>query len=722
MSLEQAGGRTFSDAWYRVAQVRTRLRTSVVAHRQLWQGQAWMVLRDKFSHEWYRVSVDAYAFLCELEGAPSVDAAWSRTVERDANAALTQEEVVQLLGQLNLSNLLVYDRGESQDTQFERLRKRKARELKARLMGFLAIKIPLFDPDRALERALPLIRRIYGPVGLALYLALVLLGLKLVIDDSDMLWHQSSGLLAPANLVLLYLGFLMAKSLHELSHAAVCKLFGGEVHKLGVMLLLFAPIPYVDATSAWGFRSRAQRVMVGASGVVAELGLAAVAAIVWANTAPGTLNALAFDIMFVASVSTLIFNLNPLLRFDGYHILMDMLDIPNLFQRSREQLRYLAERHILRLPNAQTAARTNSEAVLLPVYGVASLLYWVFLMTTIVVFIASEYLDLGVALAVILVITSVIWPLIKFAKYLVSDPRLSTRRGQAVAITLGILTLVLGVLAGVPVPDQLRTAGVVEADKSRQLHAETEGILQALLARPGARVRAGEPLVQLVHPELAYEIQAALRYREQLASQEIQAIARASADLSSIERQIQTVEQNLAVLYRRREALVLRAPIDGVWSASELDAGLGQWIGRGASLGTIVNEEHWRFVAVLPQVGSHVVGANISQAEVRLRGQEDKRLSLTALSVMPFEQGMLPARALGMAGGGAIAVSASDPHGVVAAEPFFRVEAQFYAQAAGQASLRHGGIGTLRLTLPSSPLAVQWERRVRQFLQRRFRV
>jgi putative peptide zinc metalloprotease protein len=167
---------------------------------------------------------------------------------------------------------------------------------------------------------------------------------------------------------------------------------------------------------------------------------------------PGTLTALAWDVMFVASVSTLVFNLNPLLRFDGYHILVDLLDLPNLYQRSREQLRYLAERHVLRLPNAVPAARTPVETFLLPLYGVASLFYWVTLMVTIIVFVAGEYLGLGVALAFLLFFSAVVMPVVRFLRYLHGDPRLGLRRVRAAGISVALAGGVLALLTLVPVP------------------------------------------------------------------------------------------------------------------------------------------------------------------------------------------------------------------------------------------------------------------------------
>lgn len=726
MSLEEASGRTFSDSWHRVATVRVCLRGSVSAHRQSFQGQGWVILHDRLSSDWYRISPDAYHFLSRLDGQQTVEEVWEASISADPERALTQEEVVQLLGQLNLSNLLQYDAQPSDDSLFDRLIKRKSKERKALMMGFLSIKIPLIDPDRFLNRSLPAIRLIFSPWGLIAYLALLLWGGKALIDASDRLFDQSAGLLAPSNLGLLYLGFLVSKALHEISHAAVCKRFGGEVHTLGVMLLIFAPMPYVDASATWGFRSRTERVMVGLAGVAAELALAAVAAILWANTAPGTFNSLAYNVIFVASVSTLVFNLNPLLRFDGYHMLVDLIEMPNLFQRSRDQLKYLGERYLLRLPQAQPVARTPREGVLLPLYGVTSIVYWLLLMSTIVFFIAEEYLDLGVALAILLVIFSFVVPLGKFLKYLATGPTLADHRAQAVFSTVAIIAVLMGVLGLVPLPDRVRVTGVVQAQASQQVHTGTEGFLVELLARPGSTVEAGQPLARLSNPSLDFEIRSVEMQLSALVAQEIRAVATAVADLAAISKQKTAVEESLHDLHQRRDALILRAPLSGTWAAPQLIDAQGQWFARGSALGTVAQLGEWKFIAVLPQVASHVFKEEIQQAEVRLVGQEQHNLFTEPARVMPFEQGALPSAALGMAGGGMIAVSPSDPQGLVAAEPFFRIEAAFGRDVQGMADqavrLSHGQIGTMRLTLSSRPLLAQWTRDVRQFLQRRFRV
>ena len=720
--MSDASSQTFSDAWHRVAGLRASLRPDVRARRQTAHGTRWYVLSNPLSNEFFRINEDAYAFLSRLGTGRTVEQAWRDTLANDPESMLSQQEVVQLLGQLNLSNLLQADRAGASASLFDRYQKRRGRERRARWMSLLSIRIPLFDPDRMLSRAQPLIRGLVSPVGLLAYLLLLGLGVKALMDRGDEVFHQAAGLLAPDNLVLLYLGFAIAKVVHEFGHAAVCKRFGGEVHTMGVMLLLFAPLPYVDASASWGFRRSGPRLLVGAAGVLAELAVAAVAAMVWAYSAPGVSGALAYNVIFAASVSTVVFNLNPLLRFDGYHMLVDLIDMPNLFQRSRDQLRYLGQRHLLGNKLATPVADSRTESWLLPLYGVTSVLYALLLMATIAFFIAEQYLDIGLLLAVLLGLSATVLPMGKLLHHLLLSPQLAHQRARAVVSVAVLAAVLLGLLGWVPFPDRIRAAGVVESKVFRQLSSEAAGFLVELLVKPGGQVTAGQALARLENPDLLAEIRASRMQLQQLQMQELRAQALALADVAPLRQQRESAEAGLADLERQRAALTVVAPVSGVWSAGEVEQGRGRWFARGAAMGAIIDERGHRFVAILPQVATHLFKGDVERAEVRLGGEDGRNLLLRGVSVMPFEHGVLPSRALGFAGGGDIAVQPGDPNGVMAAEPFFRIHADFDALQATEVRLVHGRLGVMRLTLPPKPLLLQWERSVRQLLQRRFRV
>ena len=220
------------------------------------------------------------------------------------------------------------------------------------------------DPDHFLERWIGIVGWLFSWVGLALWLMIMVTGLYFVIGNIRELIYQSSDVLAPDNLVLLYLSMVIIKVCHEFGHGFACKRFGrfngsgGQVHVMGVMFLVFVPLPYVDASTAWAFRRKWHRAIVGMSGVMVELMGAAIAVIIWANTSTGTLHIIAYNIIFVASVSMLLFNGNPLLRFDAYYVLSDLLETPNLSQRAKSNLYYLVKRYIWGLNKIQNRYKT----------------------------------------------------------------------------------------------------------------------------------------------------------------------------------------------------------------------------------------------------------------------------------------------------------------------------------------------------------------------------
>ena len=145
---------------------------------------------------------------------------------------------------------------------------------------------------------------------------------------------------------------------------------------MGVMLLVFTPVPYVDATASTAFSDKYRRMVVAGAGIMVELLLAAVAMWAWAGLAPGLARDAAFDVMLIGAGSTLLFNGNPLLRFDGYHVLADAVEIPNLGIRSNRYLLYLGQRWLLGLRDVRSPVTTPGERPWLIVYGIASAIYY----------------------------------------------------------------------------------------------------------------------------------------------------------------------------------------------------------------------------------------------------------------------------------------------------------------------------------------------------------
>jgi putative peptide zinc metalloprotease protein len=712
---------TFSESWYRVANQKISLRHGVTTRRQNFRGERWIILENPLSNQFYRLRPEAYDFIARLRPDRTVEEVWKESLDRSPDTTPGQEAVLHLLAQLYFANLLQYDLASDSARLFERYQKTKQRETRSRWMNIMFIRVPLFDPDEFLKRTLPFIGKFISPFGALLWFLVVGWGIKIAVDNAALLKNQSEGVLAPDNLFLLYVGMVMIKTLHEFGHAYFCKKFGGEVHVMGVMFMIFTPTPYMDATSSWGFRSRWQRMLVGAAGMIVELFFAAIATFIWAKTKPGALHSVAYNIMFIASVSTLLFNLIPLLRFDGYYILSDWLDIPNLHQRSMKYMRYLVEHYAFGLAKVESPTQSKKEAWWLGAFGVSSGIYRVFVFGRVLLFVADRLLLIGIIMAVVCAISWVMVPTVRLFRYLGSDPKLDRHRPRAIAVVSATACVLVILLQVVPFPYAFRAPGVLEAKNWAQMANNSAGQLAAVIVPSGTIVKAGQPLLQLRNEQLDLEIAAAEAAYAEGEARILQARRGATANVQPLQSRQEAISKRLLRLRTDRDSLTLRARQDGRWIAPQVKDSVGRWLGRGTPLGLIVDEKSFEFVATVVQEDvDNLFSREIVGAEVKLFGQANRPMTATNLRKIPAEQRNLPSPALGWGAGGEIPIAKTDPKGEKAAEPFFAVHADI--TAADGITLMHGRAGKIRFELPSEPLLPRWVKRFRQLIQKRYQL
>ena len=717
----QGTGKTFSESWYRVAKLKVRLHPTVAVRRQLFRGETWYVLRDPFNNQYFRLRPEAHDFVTRLRPDRTVEQVWQECLERNPDHAPGQEDVIQLLTQLYFANLLHFETPADSAKLFERYRKRRQREVKSRLLSIMFMRIPLFDPENLLRRMLPLLKWWISPLGAVLWLGVVGWAVKLAVDRFGELLSQAQGVLSPDNLILLYAALVVVKSIHEFGHAMVCRRFGGEVHTMGVMLLVFTPLPYMDATSSWSFRSRWQRAFVGAAGMIFEIFVAGLAVFLWAYTGAGTLHSLAYNVMFIASVSTVIFNANPLLRFDGYYILSDLMEIPNLGTRANKHLRHLVERYLFGYRESASPALTFQEAFWLTLYGVLSGIYRVLVFTGIIFFVADKFLLAGLIMALLCAISWGVAPLFKLIAYLGTSPRLSKTRLRATAVCLGFLLILGAFLAFFPFPNRFRAPGVVETIQYTQVINDAPGYVKSVFVPSGREVRAGTALIGLADRELDLAMEAALAQRREAQAMELRALSGGSADLQPIRKRLEAIAARIRDLEAKQASLTVRAAQAGLWVAPGVQDLVGAWIHRGAVLGKIVNRSDFHFAAVVSQEeAADLFSGQIRKVEVRVHGQGGTNLEVLRYRIIPYRQEKLPSAALGWQGGGEVAVSGRDQSGRQTVEPFFQIYADIRPEP--EALLLHGRSGKVRFTLDSRPLLLQWVHSFKQLLQKRYQL
>lgn len=714
---------TFHESWHRVAGLRMELRPHLRMHRQHYRGERWHVIEDPLNNKFHRLRPAAWDFVSRLDGRRNVEEVWQACLESHPEDAPGQTEAIQLLGQLHRANLLAADVPADAASLFDRHRKTRQREIQSRLASIMFVRVPLLDPDAFLRWAMPVGGRIFSRWGALVWLLVVGLGLKTVVDNFDALLSSGAGVLSPSNLPLLYCSVVLLAALHELGHGFTCRKQGGEVHTLGLMMLVFTPVPYIDASASWAFPQARQRILVASAGMLVEFFVASLAALVWAATGPGTIQALAFNVMIAASVSTLLFNINPLLRFDGYYIFSDLIGMPNLYGRAQNQIKYFFERHVFGVRHARSVASTPGEAVVLYVYGIASLIYRVFLFTSIILFVSTHFLILGAALAIYCVFGWVVVPLGKLIRYLAQSPRLERTRRRAVAATAALALLPVCLLGLLPATKTFTAPGVVLAEEFQQVAGDSAGRLAQILRPTGSRVAVGEPLARLEDDTLDYELRMARAQLDEVAARRARAMNDGAVDLDSVAKLETSVRARLAHLEEQREHLLVRAPGDGLWLCPDLARSQGRWFARGDALGMILQDERLRFHAIVDQAHTAWV-ADAAQpvrgARIRLHGQSSETLvvALEDLQTIESERRLLPSAALGWLAGGEVATAGAEQQGRLAEQGFFEVRARLDSDA--PVALFHGLRGRMRIELPPEPLLSQWVDRLFRLLQRTY--
>ena len=712
-------GAIFSESWHRIAALKVHLRASVQVRRQYFRGEKWFIVHDPFANSFLRFRPAVWQFLARLRPDRTVQQAWDECLEAAPEQPPTQPEVIRLLAQLYQSNLLQSDLPPDSAKLLERKDRRESKQLRSTLTNLLFLKIPVLDPDPLLRRIVPSLKWLLSPLMGVVWIVIVLAGIATVAQHWPMMRTDAADALAPDGILALYAAFFVTKAIHEFGHAFICRALGGEVHRLGIMFFLFSPMPYVDATASWSFRSRRQRMLVGAGGMIFELFIAALAAFAWAATGPGFVHRFASNVMFVASISTVLFNINPLVRFDGYYLLSDWLDVPNLAQRSMVDVQHLFERFVCGSRTSKSAVETTAARWGFASYGVGSAIYRIFMSYGIVLLIAEYFFGIGLVMAAVFAVMWFVVPVGKFIAYVARGASLSRVRGRACAVSFGVLAAVVAFLGFVPMPSRFTAPGVVEATQYRQMFAPVDGFIadERILSND---VLEGATLLGLENPQLDLEMESLQSQRQEISELQRTALTTSIASAEPLRQRLAAVEQKMATLAEQRATLTVTAPFAGRWMVPRQGQRGGHWLQRGEPLGELVAPGAFQFSAVVPQdEAAALFGGEMASAQIRLSGEAGVLVPAKIERIVPAKQDELPSAALGWRSGGDVAVSAGDHAGKHTTEPFFKVIATI---GTTDAALLHRRTGVIRFELQAEPLLQQWWRKGRQLLQKRYRV
>jgi putative peptide zinc metalloprotease protein len=709
-----------SQYWYRVANARPRIRDHIQLHRHYYRGNRCYMLQDEASGTFHRFSPEVYVLIGQMDGKRTVDEIWETTLEKLGDHAPSQDETLHLLGQLHAADILQCDITPDILEVFQRYRKKQRQDWKQRLINPMSLRVPLWDPQQFLTRWLPLVRPLFSWAGFAVWALIVLAG----AIYAGLYWEPITAdivdrVLNPWNLVIMVITYPVVKMLHELGHAFATRLWGGEVHEMGVMFLVLMPIPYVDATAAAGFTDKSRRFVVSAAGMMVELFLAALALFVWINVEAGIVSAVAYNIMLIGSVSTLFFNGNPLLRFDGYYMLADAIEIPNLSVRSKRYLNYLAMRYLYGMQDVSSPVAARGEAAWFVSYGVLSFLYRMFIMSVIVLYVAGKFFVVGVLLAMWAIILQLVVPFVRHVRFLLKDDRLQQQRSRALGVA-GFGVALLGVmLFAMPAPLWTMAEGVVWLPEKSRIRAGTDCFVTAVLARTDTVIAAGDPVMSCEDPLLSSQVAVLEARLQELHAQHSLEMVNDRVEAQSIKQDIESVAEELDQARAQLGELVLRSSTEGrlvIPNAVDLE---GRFVSRGTTLAYVINDAARRARVIVEQADIGLVRKQTNSVEVRMAGRPGQSYLARIHSEVPAASDELPSKALGTRGGGMIPVDPADESGTRALATLFQFELELEQKLPVQL---YGQRVYVRLDHGAEPLGVQWQRSLRQLFMRNFGV
>lgn len=658
--------------WQRILDSRVTLNADIKIYLRHYRKQPWYLLVNTLTQQQVLVDETAHLFLNLLQKQTTVGDAL--TALANQNQELEQQDVVFLFSQLVNMNMLAGDMTKSAE---EKAREFEITEQAQRLRKFLtpfSVKIPLLDPNNLLAwLALPG-RVIFSRFGGGLFLLLLLWAVIVFSNNTVAIEiHWSARFFDPENLLWSLLLYPFIKTFHELGHGMAARRWGAEIHEMGIMLLIFIPVPYVNATPTAMFHSSKQRMVVAAAGILVELALAAVAIILWSTLDQGFVKDMCFNIAVIGGVSTLLFNGNPLLRFDGYYVLSDLLEIPNLGSRATAFLGYVYQTYLLGLDTHRPSTGPG-ETILLITYGVASGLYRLVLSLTIALYVAGKFFFVGVLLACWFLLFSVIWPKL-IAVWHTFRIAVEQRRVIRFAVVFStLLMLIPGLLFTVPVPYSTVAYGMVIPPERSIVRAQSTGFVSKTHISDGDKASPGKLLFELQNFEFIQEERGLAAKLEELEAEFRAALNVNPTESRRLSEVIEVSAKKQKDLLNDIQNLMIVSTSDGVFSLAGSRAIPGGYIRKGDVVGFVTNPGERVIRVMVSQNSIDAVRRQTLEMKAMSYSDTGKKLEIKTSKERPMATAYLPGASLGSLRGGPISVDARDPGGLRLMNSMYQID------------------------------------------------
>lgn len=696
------------------ATARLTLRDDLIFRPQASGEEPSVVIEDPLRGRFFQVGACEYTFISLLDGQTSIVAAVGKAATQLGSKAIVLDQALAIACWLMEAGLVKVS-GEVGGQAHVAVARQDS---PSRNTPFnpLAIKLPLFNPDRLLAATLPWTSWLLSlPALLICCAGLVIAGFRL-FEHWAKLSSETSAVVNREHWFYLAVSWLLLKVLHESGHAIACKKFGGHVNSAGLMFVFFSPVAFVDVTSSWRFASKWQRIVVAAAGMYFELVVAAVASLVWSCTEDGPIHRLALSVAVMASVATFAFNANPLMRFDGYFILSDLLGIQNLYSRSRQLLAESLSRFALGM-DSTTVERSPRVTRLLVAYGLASLAWRVSLYVTIVLATISVLGYLGAIVAAAWTMYYVLLPCMRSFQAFwraMACRSISWHRAMATVTFAAVSVISLGMFLALP--GSVKAPAVVEYVDLAVIRAASPGIVRDVRVRSGEPIAAGQTIAILENKELESELSdLALALEQSMVKGRIHLQGGEQAKLQVENAQRESLVKRQAELQKQVEALTIRAPQAGKIVGRRLSSLEGQFLQSGEEIAVVGNDSVKELLVCVSQEEIDLLLAQVNQpVRVAINGETFATFESTLKQVNPRAEVDLPHLAFSALNGGSLAVKLSANDDQTSAPRYELLRPHFVAKIAltvdESARLFAGQQATISFRSQAATIGGRWYR------------
>jgi len=687
--------------------------------RHIYAGQSWYVFHDRVSNRYYRINGDGAKVLAALDGVRSIEEIVRPHIGIDGAEDISADEISAFIGQLTALDLVDVGAPPIMSSVDERREaERASKSWTSAFSNPLFLRIPLFDPYPLIVWLYPWVSWIFGRWGIILCTLLMTTGGMIGL----MHWHAltdniTDRLFSAENLALSWCLYPIIKIIHELAHGLALHRTGGQVHRTGLMFIAFMPIPYVDASESIILERKSDRMLVAGAGILAEILLGSLALIGWANAEPGLFRSMCSTIVIISGFSTVLFNGNPLQRYDGYYIFSDLIEVPGLGTRSTLYLSYLTRRYLLREYDAPPILLTSYERWWLTLYGPASFIYRIGLMVSIAMYVAETYPVIGGLLGA-WTVWSVIRPLALGLRN--SIKRRAKGERLSGAITIGTIVLALGTFFFLlPVPFGVVAQGVTDVPKDSIVRPMTSGIVAEFLVQEGTKVVAGQPLLRLTAP---YTLSQFKRQKARVA--EMQAtyardFARDQVKGAIAEQKLHQAQHALQSKQRDVNELIVRSPAAGQVMFNNGGDILGSYVGKGEIIARIWKADRSVIRTFINMSDISLIRSQLHAVTVRPGYDPLSPEPANILLIQPQPNDVLPSPVLSLEGGGPFAVTRDANNQLRLSSPVFQIKVAL--QNPPKVAFL-GGRSFIRFNLGTEPLGLQILRKIRLTFLRRLNV